>query len=74
MSPRGQPSQALHFSPNEDKEMQGIWTMERLLCVMIPGELEVVDGMPEDGKIQLVGVPSVFTPDQAPEEMFEIAQ
>jgi Mn-containing catalase len=40
-----------------------------------PGELEVVDGMPEGGKIQqLVGVPSAFTPDYAPEETFEIAQ
>ncbi|RYG92518.1 MAG: manganese catalase family protein, partial [Alphaproteobacteria bacterium] len=39
------------------------------------GELEVVDGMPEGGKIhQLTGVPSAFTPDYAPEEMFEIAE
>lgn len=38
------------------------------------GELEVVDGMPEGGKIhQLTGIPSAFTPDYAPEEMFEIA-
>jgi Mn-containing catalase len=30
--------------------------------------------MPDRGKIQeLVGEPSVFTPDYAPEEMFEIA-
>jgi Mn-containing catalase len=32
------------------------------------------DGMPEGGKIhQLTDVPSAFTPDYAPEEMFEIA-
>ena len=36
--------------------------------------LEVVDGLPEGGKIaQLAGVPCAFTPDYAPEEMFEIA-
>jgi hypothetical protein len=39
-----------------------------------PGELEVVEGMPDGGKIHdLTGVPSAFTPDYAPEEMFEIA-
>jgi hypothetical protein len=39
-----------------------------------PGELEVVEGMPDGGKIQeLVGEPSAFTPDYAPEEMFEVA-
>ena len=38
------------------------------------GELEVVAGMPDGGKIQeLVGEPSAFTPDYAPEEMYEIA-
>lgn len=40
-----------------------------------PGELEVVNGMPEGGKMQqLVGVPSAFTPNYAPEEMFEISE
>ena len=39
-----------------------------------PGELQVVEGMPEGGRIQeLTGMPSAFTPDYAPEEMFEIA-
>ena len=39
-----------------------------------PGELEVVEGMPDGGKIhELEGVPSAFTTDYAPEEMFEIA-
>ena len=34
----------------------------------------MVDGHPEGGKIhQLTGIPSAFTPDYAPEEMFEIA-
>ncbi|MCD7110213.1 manganese catalase family protein [Rhizobium sp. DKSPLA3] len=64
------------FSPKDYKEMAGIWgNGEMALPADPPGELEVVDGMPEGGKIhQLVGVPSAFTPDYAPEEMFEIAQ
>ncbi len=63
------------FSPSDYKEMAGIWTDENALPGDPPGELEVVDGMPEGGKIhQLTGVPSAFTPDYAPEEMFEIAQ
>ena len=53
----------------------GIWgNGEMALPGDPPGELEVVEGMPEGGKIhQLTGVPSAFTPDYAPEEMFEIA-
>lgn len=64
------------FSPDDYKEMAGIWgNGEEALAGDPPGELEVVDGMPEGGKIhQLVGVPSAFTPDYAPEEMFEIAE
>ncbi|MGG5888582.1 manganese catalase family protein [Falsiroseomonas sp. HC035] len=64
------------FSPNDYKEMVGIWgNGETALPGDPPGELEVIDGMPEGGKIhQLVGVPSAFTPDYAPEEMFEIAE
>ncbi len=64
------------FSPNDYKEMSAIWGRgEMALPGDPPGELEVVDGMPEGGKIhQLVGVPSAFTPDYAPEEMFEIAR
>jgi len=63
------------FSPDDYKEMAGIWgNGEMALPGDPPGELEVVDGMPEGGKIhQLTGVPSAFTPDYAPEEMFEIA-
>jgi Mn-containing catalase len=64
------------FSPNDYKEMSGIWgNGEMALPGDPPGELEVIDGMPEGGKIhQLTGVPSAFTPDYAPEEMFEIAE
>ncbi|MEI5668710.1 manganese catalase family protein [Bosea sp. CCNWLW174] len=63
------------FSPDDYKEMAGIWgNGETALPGDPPGELEVIDGMPEGGKIQqFVGVPSAFTPDYAPEEMFEIA-
>ena len=63
------------FSPEDYTEMAGIWgNGEMALPTDPPGELEVVDGMPEGGKIhQLTGVPSAFTPDYAPEEMFEIA-
>lgn len=39
-----------------------------------PGELQVVEGMPDGGHIHdLVGRPSAFTPDYAPEEFYEIA-
>jgi Mn-containing catalase len=63
------------WSPNDYKEIAGIWgNGEQALPGDPPGELEVVDGIPEGGKIhQLTGVPSAFTPDYAPEEMFEIA-
>lgn len=64
------------WSPSDYKEIAGIWSNDEVaLPGDPPGELEVVDGMPEGGKIQqLVGVPSAFTPDYAPEEMFEIAE
>jgi manganese catalase len=63
------------FSPADYKEIAGVWGGgERALPGDPPGELEVVDGMPEGGKIhQLTGVASAFAPDYAPEEMFEIA-
>jgi hypothetical protein len=39
-----------------------------------PGKLEVVDGLPEGGRIHdLMGNTRAFSPDHAPEEMFEIA-
>ncbi|KQV81878.1 manganese catalase family protein [Rhizobium sp. Root1220] len=64
------------WSPNDYKEIAGIWSNDEVaLPGDPPGELEVVDGIPEGGKIQqFVGVPSAFTPDYAPEEMFEIAE
>jgi Mn-containing catalase len=63
------------FSPADYKEMAGIWgNGEVALPTDPPGELQVVDGMPEGGKIHdLTGVASAFTPDYAPEEMFEVA-
>ena len=63
------------WSPDHYKEMSGLWgNGEMALPGDPPGELVVVDGMPEGGKIHdLTGVASAFTPDYAPEEMFEIA-
>ena len=63
------------WSPNDYKEMSGIWgNGEQALPGDPPGELIVVDGLPEGGKIHdLTGVASAFAPDYAPEEMFEIA-
>jgi Mn-containing catalase len=64
------------FSPDDYAEIAGVWgNGETALPGDPPGELEVIEGMPEGGKIhQLAGVPSAFTPDYAPEEMFEIAE
>jgi Mn-containing catalase len=64
------------FSPDDFSEIAGIWgNGETALPTDPPGELEVVEGMPEGGRIHdLSGVPSAFTPDYAPEEMMEIAQ
>jgi Mn-containing catalase len=63
------------FSPEDYREIAGIWgNGETALPGDPPGELEVVDGMPEGGKIHdLTGMASAFTPDYAPEEMFEVA-
>lgn len=63
------------FSLDDYKEMAGIWgNGEVALPDDPPGELEVVEGIPDGGKIHdLVGMPSAFTPDYAPEEMYEIA-
>ncbi len=63
------------WSETDYFEISGIWGNGE---VALPddqlGELEVVEGMPDGGKMQqLVGVPSAFTPDYAPEEMYEIA-
>ncbi|MFZ4410077.1 MAG: manganese catalase family protein, partial [Paracraurococcus sp.] len=63
------------FSPADYQDIAGIWGGgEMALPGDPPGELQVLNGMPEGGKIHdLVGQPNVFTPDYAPEEMFEIA-
>jgi Mn-containing catalase len=63
------------FSPSDYTNMAGIWgNGEQALPGDPPGELEIVEGAPEGGTIhQLTGVPSAFTLDYAPEEMFEIA-
>ena len=62
------------FSPDDFTEIKGIWEGEKTLPGDPKGALEVVEGMPDGGKIhQLTGIPSAFTPDYAPEEMFEIA-
>ena len=57
------------------RSMAGIWGGgEQALAGDPPGELEVVDGLPEGGKIhELTGMASAFSTDYAPEEMFEIA-
>jgi Mn-containing catalase len=65
------------FSPDDYASIRGIWGGEGEMA--LPGDpkgpLEVVEGMPDGGKIHdLTGLPSVFTPDYAPEEMFEIAE
>lgn len=63
------------FSPDDYKEMKGIWGGgETALPGDPPGELEVMDGHPEGGRIHdLMGDTRAFSPDYHPEEMFEIA-
>jgi Mn-containing catalase len=63
------------WSQDDYKEISGIWSNDEVaLPDDPPGPLEVVEGMPDGGKIQqLVGIPSAFAPDYAPEEMFEVA-
>jgi Mn-containing catalase len=62
------------FSTGDYEAMRGVWEGEMALPDDPPGELVVVEGMPEGGKIHdLTGMPSAFAPDYAPEEMFEIA-
>ncbi len=63
------------FSPDDYKEVAGIWgNGEMALPGDPPGELELVDGHPEGGRIHdLMGQTAAFSPEYAPEEMFEIA-
>ncbi len=64
------------FSPSDYSEIASIWGGgEGALPGDPPGKLEVIDGTPDGAKIHdLTGDSSVFTPNYAPEEMFEIAQ
>jgi Mn-containing catalase len=62
------------FSPDDYREIAGIWQGEPTLTGDPPGMLEVVDGPPTGGSVpELEGTHSAFSPDYAPEEMFEIA-
>ena len=63
------------FSPDDYAEAAGVWSNDEVaLPGDPPGNLEVVDGLPEGGKIpELAGNYGAFAPDYAPEEMFEIA-
>ena len=63
------------FSPDDYKEASGIWgNGEVALPGDPPGELELVDGHPDGGKISdMVGNYGAFAPDYAPQEMFDIA-
>ena len=63
------------FSPDDYAEAAGVWSNDEVaLPGDPPGNLEVVDGAPEGGKIpELDGNYGAFAPDYAPEEIFEIA-
>ena len=63
------------FSPSDYQEAAGVWSNDEVaLPGDPPGNLEVVDGLPEGGKIpELDGNYAAFAPNYAPEEIFEIA-
>lgn len=63
------------FSPDDYKEAAGVWSNDEVaLPGDPPGNLEVIDGLPEGGKIpELDGNYGAFAPNYAPEEIFEIA-
>jgi Mn-containing catalase len=63
------------FSPDDYADMAAIWGGgETALPGDPPGDLEVVDGHPDGGRIpELAGMGAVFAPDYQPEELFEIA-
>jgi Mn-containing catalase len=63
------------FSPDDYAEAAGVWSNDEVaLPGDPPGNLEVVEGAPEGGKIpELDGNYGAFAPDYAPEEIFEIA-
>ncbi|MGU3495131.1 manganese catalase family protein [Xanthobacteraceae bacterium A53D] len=63
------------FSPSDYKEMAGIWGQgEQALPDDPPGELEVIEGMPDGAKMaEIEGTPSAFAPEYTAEEFYEIA-
>jgi Mn-containing catalase len=63
------------FSPDDYAESAGVWSNDEVaLPGDPPGNLEVVDGLPEGGKLpELAGNYGAFAPDYAPQEIFEIA-
>ncbi|GLS61017.1 hypothetical protein GCM10007887_37100 [Methylobacterium haplocladii] len=63
------------FSPDDYAEAAGVWSNDEVaLPGDPPGQLEIVDGYPEGGKIpELDGNYGAFAPDYAPQEIFEIA-
>lgn len=63
------------FSPDDYGEAGGIWSNDEVaLPGDPPGQLEIVDGPPQGGKIpELDGNYGAFAPDYAPEEIFEVA-
>jgi Mn-containing catalase len=75
VSGEGKHRRLYRFSPEDYAESAGVWSNDEMtLPSDPPGKLEVVDGLPEGGKSpELAGNYSAFTPDYAPEEIFEIA-
>ena len=63
------------FGSEDYAEAAGIWGKGEVpLQGDPPGELEVVEGSPEGGKMpELLGNYPAFAPDYAPEEIFEVA-
>jgi len=63
------------FGSPDYPEMAGVWSNDEVaLPGDPPGNLEIVDGAPEGGKMaELDGNYGAFVPDYAPQEIFEIA-
>jgi Mn-containing catalase len=63
------------FGSQDYPEMAGVWSNDEVaLPGDPPGNLEIVDGFPEGGKMaELDGNYGAFAPDYAPQEIFEIA-
>ncbi len=64
------------FNSPDYAEAAGVWSNDEVaLPGDPPGNLEVVEGPPEGGKMaELLGNYGAFAPDYAPEEMFEVAK